>query len=331
MKEYIIRRLLWMVPTVIGITLITFLIMRAAPGDPAKLGLGIGGESLKATEASKKVLEEHRRLLGLDKPLWQAYLSWAGRLAVLDFGNSYKDQRPVSTIILERLPVTLQINLVSILLAYVISIPVGVHSAVRGGRLSERVTTVVLFVLYSLPTFWVAYILIYFFALGGKFGIFPAGQISSTEAAAFGLWRWTLDRAWHLALPVICLTYGSFAGLSRYMRSGMIEVLRQDYIRTARAKGLSERVVVFKHALRNSMIPIITLLAGLLPGLLGGSVIVETIFNVPGMGLLAFDAVKARDYPVIMADSTVMAVLTLFGILMSDIMYAIVDPRIKYD
>jgi len=331
MRQYIIRRLLWMIPTFVGITLITFLIVQLAPGDPVRLNLGMEGESLRAKDAVKQIIEEQRRLLGLDKPLWQRYPMWFARMVTLDFGKSFKDQRPVLDIVVERLPITLQINVIAILLSYLIAIPVGVHSSVKAGTVPERLTTVVLFILYSLPSFWVAYILIYFLAGGGHWNLFPVGGISSRAAEGFTLWRWAADRAWHLMLPVACLTYGGFAGLSRYMRSGMMEILRQDYIRTARAKGLRERTVIFKHALRNSVIPIVTILAGLLPGLIGGSVIIETIFNIPGMGRLAYNAVLARDYPVIMADATIIAVLTLFGILSSDIIYAIVDPRIKYE
>lgn len=331
MMQYILRRLLWMIPTLIGITLVTFLIVQLAPGDPVKLAMGMGGETLKAEGQSKEILEEQRKLLGLDRPLWLRYPLWLGKLVRLDFGRSFKDWRPVRDIILERLPVTLQINLISIFIAYVIAIPIGVHASVRAGTLRERAVTVGLFILYSLPSFWTAYILIYFLAGGNYLDIFPVGNISSAGAADFGFWHWLVDRLWHLALPVTCLTYASFAGLSRYMRSGMMEVLRQDYIRTARAKGLSERTVIFKHALRNSVIPIVTILAGILPTLIGGSVIIETIFNIPGMGRLGFNAVLARNYPVIMAVATVSAVLTLFGILLADILYAVVDPRIKYE
>jgi peptide/nickel transport system permease protein len=320
-----------MAPTLVGITLVTFLIVQMAPGDPARLAMGLQGETLRANEASKQILDEQRRLLGLDQPLWKRYPIWLGRMCMLDFGRSFKDFRPVWQIILERMPITLEINLLSLFLAYVIAIPVGVRSAVKAGAFSEHLVTVALFVLYSLPTFWVAYVLMYFLAGGNHLSIFPVGGISSMGAEDYGAWKWLADRLWHLVLPVFCLTYGSFAGLSRYMRSGMMEVLRQDYIRTARAKGLPQRSVVFKHALRNSVIPIVTILAGLLPGLIGGSVIIETIFNIPGMGRLAWEAVLSRNYPVIMADGTIVAVLTLFGILASDLLYAVVDPRIKYE
>jgi len=320
-----------MVPTLIGITLVTFLIVQLAPGDPVKISMGVGGETLKAEGVSEQIRLEQRKLLGLDKPLWQRYPLWLWKVCRLDFGRSFKDFRPVWRIMVERIPITVQIELISIFLAYIIAIPLGVHSAVRAGRPVERATTVLLFILYSLPSFWVAYVLMYFLAGGRFLDVFPVGGINSPGAAAFGVLHWLADRLWHLALPVLCLTYGSFAALSRYMRSSMLDVLRQDYIRTARAKGLSERLVVFKHAMRNSLIPIITILAGLLPGLIGGAVIVETIFNIPGMGRLAFEAVLFRNYPIIMAEATISAVLTLLGILVADVLYAVVDPRIKYD
>jgi peptide/nickel transport system permease protein len=331
MTQYIIRRLLWMVPTLIGITLITFLMIQLAPGDPVKISIGVGGETLKAEGVSKQIIDEQRKLLGLDIPLWQRYPVWLWKVLHLDFGRSFKDFRPVWDVILERVPITVQIELISIFLAYVIAIPLGVHSAVKSGTFVERGTTVVLFILYSLPSFWVAYILLYFLAGGSFFRVFPIGGVSAPNAATFGILHWLADRLWHLALPILVLTYGSFAALSRYMRSSMLDVLRQDYIRTARAKGLSHRIVIFKHAMRNSLIPIITILAGLLPALIGGAIITETIFNIPGMGRLAFEAVLYRNYPVIMAEATISAVLTLLGILVSDILYAAVDPRIKYD
>ncbi len=332
MTKYIIRRLLWMIPTIIGITIITFAIVQSAPGDPVKMSLGMGGETLKAEGAAAEIRAEQRKLLGLDLPLWKRYPAWLWKLAHLDFGRSFKDWRPVRGIIAERLPVTLMLNVISIFLAYIIAIPLGVHAATRGGTVEERSITVVLFILYSLPSFWVAYILIYFLAGGQHWNIFPVGGLHSIAyGEAMGAWKGFWDLMWHLVLPVACLTYGGFAGISRYMRSGMMEVLRQDYIRTAYAKGLSERTVVLKHAMRNSIIPIVTILAGLLPSLIGGSVIVETIFNIPGMGRLGYDAVLSRNYPVIMATATVSAVLTLFGILLSDLLYAVVDPRIKYE
>jgi peptide/nickel transport system permease protein len=231
----------------------------------------------------------------------------------------------------ERLPVTLQLNIISIFLTYLFAIPLGIYSATHQYSAGDKVATVALFVMYSLPSFWVATILILFLGGGDYWHIFPISGISSLDAEQLGLGQWLVDRVWHLVLPVFCLTYGALAYVSRQMRAGMLEVIRQDYIRTARAKGLSERAVVFKHALRNSLIPIVTLLGFLLPAMLGGSIIIESIFTIPGTRQLGFEAILSRDYPVVMAISTIAAFLTLIGLLLSDICYAIVNPTISLE
>jgi peptide/nickel transport system permease protein len=259
------------------------------------------------------------------------YALWLKRMATLDFGRSYKDNRPVMDKIRERLPVTLQLNIISLLLTYLLAIPLGIYSATHQYSAGDKVTTVSLFILYSLPSFWVATVLILFLGGGDYWHIFPISGISSLDAEKLAWWPWLKDRVWHLVLPVTCLTYGGLAYISRQMRSGMLEILRQDYIRTARAKGLSERAVILKHALRNSLIPIVTLLAELLPAMLGGSVIIESIFTVPGMGQLGFESILARDYPTVMAISTIAAFLTLIGLLLSDISYALVNPTISLE
>ena len=216
-------------------------------------------------------------------------------------------------------------------MTYLISIPIGVFSAVKRDTLADRIVTTTLFILYSLPTFWVATMLIFFFGGGDYWDIFPASGVQDTmHSPDWPLWKRIADWAYHLILPVFCYTYGSFAFLSRQMRVGMLEVLNQDFIRTARAKGLSERKVIWKHAFRNSLIPIITLFAAIFPAMVGGSVILETIFSIPGMGFLSYNAIIARDYPVIVAVFTLAGVLTLVGILVADILYAVVDPRISY-
>jgi peptide/nickel transport system permease protein len=256
------------------------------------------------------------------------YWVWLKKLARLDFGNSYKDQRPVITKIKETLPVTLQIELIVVFLIYLISIPIGVYSATHQYSLGDRITTIILFILYSLPSFWVAMLLMLFFGGGQFLNWFPVNGLNSFGAESMAWGPWLVDRLWHLVLPVACLTYGGLAGLSRYARAGMMEVIRQDYIRTARAYGFSEKVVIWKYALRNSLIPIITLLATLLPALIAGSFIIESNFSIPGMGRLGFEAILSRDYPLIMGILSISAFLTLLGLLLSDIMYAIVDPRI---
>ena len=320
-----------MVPTLIGISIITFAVVQLAPGSPVYLKLLQQQGQMGTDSNTEKIIEDTTRLYGLDKPIWKRYVIWLGRLVRLDFGESYKDGRPVMDKILEALPVTLQLNILSILLVYLISVPIGVYSATHQYTVSDHTITVALFLLYSLPSFWVAMLLMYFFGGGQYFDWFPISGLSSRGAADWVWWRWLGDRLWHLVLPVTCLTYGGLAGLSRYARSGMIEVVRQDYIRIARAYGFSEKTVIFKYALRNSLIPIITLLGTLLPALIGGSVIIESIFTIPGMGKLAFEAIVSRDYPLIMGVLSISALLTLIGLIISDTMYALIDPRIKVD
>lgn len=331
MKAYLIRRLLLIVPTFIGISLISFAIIQLAPGSPIYFKLrGVEG-SLRAESETKKVIEQTKALYGLDKPVPVQYVLWLGRLVTLDFGKSFKDQRPVLDKILESLPITLQLNLLSILLIYIVSIPIGVYSATHQKTWGDSGITLFLFVLYSLPSFWVAMLLIMFLGGGRWLDWFPVHGLNSAEAAAWPWGRWLVDRLWHMVLPLFCMTYGGLAGLSRFMRAGMLETVRQDYIRTARAYGFTERVVIYKYAMRNSLIPIITLLGGLLPAMIGGSVIIESIFSIPGMGRLGFEAVLSRDYPLIMGIFAISALLTLAGLILSDILYALVDPRIRLE
>jgi peptide/nickel transport system permease protein len=246
-----------------------------------------------------------------------------------DFGKSYTFKKDVFELIKERFPVTAWLNFFSIFLTYVIAIPLGVYSATHPQTFSDRAMTIVLFILYSLPSFWVGSILILLFTGGLGFNWFPSHGMSSMNSENLSAFAWLKDVIWHLTLPTVCLTYGGIAAISRFMRAGMLETIRQDYIRTARAKGLSEGVVVFKHALRNSLIPILTLLAYLLPSMFGGSIIIESIFSIDGLGKLMFDAILNRDYPVIMSEVFISGFLTLLGILLADISYAIVDPRIE--
>jgi len=334
MKAYLLKRALQMIPTLLGITFITFLIIQLAPGNPAmlKLQMGKGQAELGGDKAiSEQIVQQTKELYGLDKPIPIQYLLWVKRVFTLDFGTSYKDHRNVWDKIAERLPITIQLNVISIFLVYLIAIPCGIYSSTKSGSPADRALTLLFFFLYSLPSFWVAVLLIMLFGGGDFWDIFPVYGISSIGSETMGLLPWLADRAWHLILPVFCLTYGGLAYLSRLTRADMLEVIREDYIRTARAKGLSERVVIYKHALRNALLPIVTLLAFLLPSMFGGSVIIESIFSIPGMGQLGFEAVLSRDYPVIMAITTISAFLTLIGLLISDILYAALDPRIKLE
>src|SRR3990170_2992376 len=247
MRTYLLKRLFLIIPTLLGITLVTFFVIQLAPGNPVSRKLQVG-EGVKAEAITKDIIEQTKKLYGLDKPIYVRYWIWLKQIATLDFGRSYKDHRPVIQKIAERLPVTLSINIIR-----------------------------------------------------------------------------------HITLPVICLTYGDLAYLARYQRGSLLEVLRSEFIRTARAKGLTESNVIFKHALRNALIPIITIVASVLPAMIGGSVIIESIFSIPGIGQLGFEAVLSRDYPLIMAIATISAFLTLIGILISDLAYVMVDPRISFE
>ncbi|MCZ6638908.1 MAG: ABC transporter permease [Candidatus Dadabacteria bacterium] len=330
MRDYIFKRLLLLIPTLFGITLITFFIIQLAPGNPVERKLQLD-QGIQAEAITQQIVEETRKLYGLDKPIYVRYWIWVKQIATLDFGRSYKDHRPVINKIAERIPITLTLNIISIILIYLIAIPIGVYSAVAHGRFTERVSTFFLFMLYSIPSFWMAMILIFFLGGGDYWDIFPVYGILSPDAENYPFFKKALNFLWHIVLPVFCLTYGGLAYLSRFQKGSLLEVLREDFVRTATAKGLPRHIVIFKHALRNALIPIITILAGLLPAMIGGSVIIESIFSIPGIGQLGFESVLSRDYPVIMAIATISAVLTLIGILIADLIYVLVDPRISFE
>jgi peptide/nickel transport system permease protein len=253
---------------------------------------------------------------------------WGGLLA-LDLGREMQMKTPVVEELARRLKVTVPLSLTAVLLSYMIALPLGIFSVRRQGTRLDGAATVGLFVLYSIPTFWAGLMLILMF---GKTGLdlLPVLGLHDKDAASFSTGRWLWDLFLHVIMPIATMTYGSFAYLSRQMRAGMLEVIRQDYIRTARAKGLSENVVIYKHALRNSVIPVITLLASILPVLIGGSIIVETVFDIPGMGRYAFDGLIRRDFYIVMATTIFVGVMTQIGILLSDVTYALVDPRIRH-
>lgn len=328
-----------MVATLIVISMASYFMMRLAPGDPIRAQLVGGGsdQGLRSSEKEESRIEEMlRQKYHLDKPIIIGYGYWLkGVLTEFDFGTSivYDRGAPVARIILERVPITLRLNVLAIVVVYTLAIPIGIYSAVKRGHWTERAISVVLFLLYSMPSFWVGLLLLLFFSSGLFFNIFPVTGLSPLSSATWGRSYWSIlgMTAKHYVLPVICLSYSGLAGLSRYARVGLLEVIEQDYIRTARAKGVSEAKVIMVHALRNGLIPLITLFAGLLPGLVAGSVIVEFIFSIEGMGSLALQALGSRDYPLLMAIFSMGACLTLMGILLSDICYAIVDPRIKFD
>lgn len=322
MFQYLLKRLLMMVPLLLGITLISFVVIHLAPGEPTDMQTDLN------PEASVELKERLRAQYDLDQPLLVQYGKWLGRLAQLDFGDSFsQDRRPVLDKILERLPITILINLLSILLILAVSVPIGVLAATKRNSLFDRLTTIFVFVGFATPSFWLALLLMDY--LGVQLGLFPIAGIKSLGHEYLGWTEQIWDRVHHLILPVFVSAFGGLAGFSRYMRSNMLEVVRQDYILTARAKGLAERAVIYKHALRNALLPVITILGLSVPGLIGGSVIFETIFAIPGMGKLFYDGVMMRDYPLIMGILVMGAILTLVGNLIADLSYALADPRIR--
>ena len=337
MVGYLIQRVFLLALMFVAITMIAFAIMHLAPGDPVELffagGLAAGTEGVNPERLAEveKAKEDLRRQLGLDRPLPVQYGLWFGRIVRGDFGRSFKDRRLVSDKIFERLRLTVTLNSLAILITFAVTIPLGILSAVRTGSLADRVSTLAVFMLYSLPSFWVGTLVIVYLCGGDYFDWFPAAGVHSLDYdPAWPLVRRAADYLYHLAMPLLVTTYGAFAFQSRVLRASMLEAQTQDYVRTARAKGVAERVVILKHVLRNSIIPIVTNLGLLLPALIGGSVIIETIFSLPGLGYLSFQSVLARDYPVVLALFSVSSGLTLVGILISDLLLVLVDPRISF-
>ena len=322
MIAYVTRLALVSSLQMLAITVLAFAVIHLAPGEPIVLQ-----QELQATQSPQQK-QTLRELYGLDKPLHVQYWTWLNRLVRVDLGRSFSpDGLPVWEKIRERIPVTLSLNLAEVCLIYLTAVPLGVFAAVRRHTLFDRLTTVFVFIGFATPDFWLALLLMILF--GVQLGWLPISGLRSLNweylAPAAQLW----DLASHLILPIFIGAFGGLAGLSRFMRGSMLEVIRQDYIRTAQAKGLPERVVVYKHALRNALLPIVTILGLSLPGLIGGSVIVESVFAIPGMGQLAVQSVFARDYPVVMGLLTIGAGLTLLGNRLADVCYGIVDPRIR--
>jgi peptide/nickel transport system permease protein len=323
MLTYALRRLVLAVPLLVGITCISFVVIHLAPGDPTEVMTG--DLRADASAHTRKILQE---VYGLDKPLHVQYWNWLSRLVRLDFGRSFSpDGRPVLAKIAERLPVTLLLNVVEMAIIVAIAVPIGVMSATRQYSVFDKITTIFVFVGFATPDFWLALLLMILF--GAQLGWLPISGLRSLNWEYLSFWKQQTDFLAHLLLPIVVATFGGLAGFSRYMRQSMLEVVRQDYIQTARAKGLAERVVIGKHALRNAMLPIVTILGLSLPGLIGGSVIVESVFAIPGMGQLMVQAVFERDYPVIMGNLVIVSVLTLVANLLADLSYGLIDPRIR--
>ncbi|HEX6989294.1 MAG TPA: ABC transporter permease [Bacillota bacterium] len=316
MRQYVIRRILQAVPLLVGISLLTFAIVHYAPGDPVTRFLD---PRLSITE-----MQARRRALGLDDPFLVQYLRWLGNFLQGDLGQSFADGRPVLTRIMERMPATLELGLYSFLLTLVIAVPVGVLGAVRQYSIPDYAATTFAFIGLCIPVFVFGMLLQLVFSV--HLGWLPLlGRTPPVANVTLG------TRIEHLILPVLTLALNGTAGITRYMRASMLEVIRQDYIRTARSKGVHERLVVYRHALRNALLPIITILGLNLPGLISGAVLTESVFAWPGMGRLAVQSVSNRDFPTIMGLTMIFSVLIILGNLLADIMYGVVDPRIRYD
>lgn len=333
MLTYIARRLLLMIPTMVGIVLLSFLVMKMAPGDPTSVKFSVGGQAgggMDAQRGTEQAIQRFRERYHLDDALPIQFGYFVKRLVTRDL-IFFVQERPVWGELWPAMKITLILNGVVFVLTYLLAIPLGIASAAFPSSWWDRITTLLLFMLYSLPSFWAAELLRTWFWNPDQWISFPVMGLRSDNYQTLSSWERFLDYVHHCVLPVTCLTYGSLAYLSRQMRAGMFEVVRQDYIRTARAKGAGKARVILVHALRNGLFPVITLFASLLPFLIGGSVIIETIFNIPGMGRFAFNSVLEREYDAAMAVLVMSAVLTLLGILISDLLYVIVNPQVSLE
>ena len=324
MFQYTIRRLVIALVTLLGITVLTFSLINLMPGDPAAMQA-----EFQEAKVSPQHYEQLRKHFGLDKPAHERYLLWLGNLAQGRLGTSFQHGRPVGDMMLERVPATASLSVLSIVIGLFIAVPIGLVQAARHNGWFDRISGVVLYALFAVPSYVGAILLIYY--VGVKWDLLPFAGMRSDEFEQLSAFGKFIDYVKHYALPLTCITYGAIAFDSRFIRANMLEVMRQDYVRTARAKGVAERTVVLKHAFRNTFIPLITRLGGLVPALVSGSVILEVIFNWPGLGRLLYEGIQARDYPVMMAGLIVSSVLVLVGVLLADLCYALADPRIKYD
>lgn len=343
MFNYILRRLFILIPTLIGITLVTFVLINLAPGSPVEQKLqqmrfgggsqhsDSGGGSSRSSAVSEEVIEALKKQYGFDKPMHVRYWIWLKNIARLDFGESFTYEEPAIDVITSKFPVSLQFGVVSLIFSYTISIILGVAKAVKHGGKFDYITSFILFIMYSIPGFMLAILLIVYFAGGGFFNWFPIGEIYSDGYSEMTAWQQFVDRVHHFILPLICYMIGSFTVLTMLMKNSLLDEVKKDYIRTARAKGVSEKVVYLKHALRNALIPIVTGIGGFLSIFFAGSLLLETIFQLDGMGLLGYKSILQRDYNVIMGLLFIQSGLMLVGNIISDIAYVLVDPRIDFE
>jgi len=325
MASYVARRLLYALLTFFGITVVVFALVHSVPGDPISFYIGTHGVSQLSSAALDAIRREHH----LDEPLISQYLWWLRGVLTLDFGSSIINHQHVTTRILEKLPNTFILNSIAFLLAAAIGVPIGLWSAARSGRLMERASAVLFFLLYSLPSFWVALLLMEFFSV--KLRMLPLFGMTSDDYLQMSAAEQLLDRLRHLVLPVVTLSYAQLAIFARFSKSALTEVIRQDYITAARAKGVAPQAILWRHAFRNALIPLITLLGLTIPFLISGSVIVEQIFQWDGIGRLYFDSILTRDYPMVLGLTVATAVVTLLASLLADLLYAAADPRIRLE
>ena len=324
MLSYTIRRLLMMIPMFIGITIICFIVIHLAPGNAAEMRAAMGP---KYSETARAKFE---KMYGLDKPLYEQYIIWLKKTAVLDFGESFAiDGRSVKEKIGERIHITVGLNLLSMFFIFLIGLPLGIISAYWQNSILDKAITVIVFIGFAVPAFWLAVLCMYYFSI--YLGVLPiSGLYTEYIYDTMSFWEKLKDIAAHLVLPVSISVFGSLAGISRFARTSTLDVLHEDYITAARARGIGEGRILFSHALRNALLPVITILGLSIPGLIGSSVIFESIFSIPGMGQLFYNSVMMRDYPVIMGILVIGALLTLIGNFIADIAYAFADPRIRY-
>jgi microcin C transport system permease protein len=331
---YILRRILLAIPTFLGITLITFLIINAAPGGPIeqklqKIRMG-GGEGGKSSQISQEILDALHKQYGFDKPVHERYFIWLKNISRLDFGESFSYQEPVIDVISQKFPVSLSFGIASLILTYLVCIPLGVKKAINAGGKFDQISGIVLYIMYSIPPLVMSILLIVWFAGGSHFDLFPLGNIKSDDYDTMTSFGKVVDRIHHFVLPLVCYMLGNFTELSLLVRNSMLDVIKSDYVRTARSKGLADSMVYYKHALRNALIPVATGLGGFLRVFLAGSLVIERVFNLDGIGLLSYNSILARDYNVIMGITFISAMLLLVGNLISDIIYVLVDPRIDF-
>ena len=335
MLIYLIRRLLLAIPTFIGITLITFFIINAAPGGPIeqklqKMQFGGKGGAGKGGQIPPELMEALVKQYGFDKLVHIRYWIWLKNISHLDFGESFSYQEPAIDVITQKFPVSLSFGIASLILTYLVCIPLGVKKAIGAGGTFDHISSIGLYILYSIPPLVAGIFLIVWFAGGSHFDLFPIGNITSDNYDTLTTGAKIWDRAYHFILPLTCYMLGNFTELTMLVRNSMLDVVKSDYVRTARSKGLNNSAVYYKHALRNALIPVATGLGGFLRVFLAGSLVIERIFNLDGIGLLSYTSILSRDYNVIMGITFISALLLLVGNMISDVVYVMVDPRIDF-